>query len=152
MYTITLIEPQIPPNTGNIVRLCAATGSKLEIVGKIGFDLSDRAVKRAGLDFWHLVDIEMIPELDVFLDQLDPTTCHFLSSKATKVYTEVRFQPGDRLVFGNEDTGLPTVIHERFLSRFCTIPMLNRDQGMRCLNLSNSAAITLYEAIRQSGF
>ena len=150
MFTISLINPQIPPNTGNIGRLCAATNSKLELVGELGFDISDKALKRAGLDYWHLVNWSHIPNLDRFLDQLNPKHCFFLSSKVSKHYTNCTFKKGDRLIFGSETSGLGAPLLERFKDRCVTIPMLNRSKGMRSLNLANSVSIVLFEALRQN--
>ena len=148
MFTIALIEPQIPPNTGNIGRLCGATESKLEIVGKIGFHLNNRHLRRAGLDYWKFVDWDYFPDLDVYMDSLEPSTIHLLTTKATTRYTEHQFKPGDYLLFGSETRGIDEQYRRKYKSRCCTIPMKNTN--IRSLNLSTSVGIVLGEALRQN--
>ena len=148
-FTIALINPQIPPNTGNIARLCGATTTTLHLVGDLGFDISDSALKRAGLDYWHLVDVSHHPCIETYFKEKDAKTCHFLSAHAETSYTEHLYKDGDTLVFGSEKTGLPEWVWERFPEQFCTIPMWTKHDGMRSLNLATSAGIVLYEAIRQ---
>jgi len=148
MFNISLIEPQIPPNTGNIARLCGATNTRLEIVGKIGFELTDKYLKRAGLDYWEYLNWEYFKNTEEYIDSLPPQKVHLLTTKSDVPYTEHRFQPGDYLMFGSETTGIDPKYMERFPDRWCTIPMAN--PGIRSLNLSSSAAIVLYEAIRQN--
>lgn len=151
-FTIALINPEIPPNTGNIARLCGATTCRLDIVGKPAFDLSDKALKRAGLDYWHLVDIHHFPDIMSYLKQKDPSTLHFFSSKTQKSYIDAQFQLHDTLLFGSETKGLSQEIWEHFPTRFVTIPMFTKEQGMRSINLATSVGIGLYEAIRQTNY
>jgi tRNA (cytidine/uridine-2'-O-)-methyltransferase len=148
MFTIALLEPQIPPNTGNIARLCAATGSKLEIVGKIGFELTDRYLKRAGLDYWKFVNWEYFPDTKEYMSKLDGGQIHLLTTKVDQAYTNQHFHDGDYLIFGSETKGIDELYLDQFKNRCCTIPMVK--DGVRSLNLSSSAAIVLYEALRQS--
>ncbi len=150
MFTIALLEPQIPPNTGNIARLCAATGSKLDIVGKIGFELTDRYLKRAGLDYWEYVNWEYFPDTAVYMSRIEKTRIHLLTTKVEKSYTNNRFNDGDFLIFGSETKGIHQQYLNQFRDRCCTIPMAA--SGVRSLNLSSSAAIVLYEALRQNNW
>ncbi|OGI00102.1 MAG: tRNA (uridine(34)/cytosine(34)/5-carboxymethylaminomethyluridine(34)-2'-O)-methyltransferase TrmL [Candidatus Melainabacteria bacterium GWA2_34_9] len=148
-FNIVLYEPQIPQNTGNIARLCACTGSSLYLVGKLGFHITDRHVKRAGLDYWDSVNIQTVSTLTELQEQFPDSNFYYLSTKATKKYTEITYQKGDFLVFGSETKGLPEEIILKNHDNSLTIPMLD-DQ--RSLNLSNSVSIVLYEALRQVGF
>ncbi len=147
MFNIVLYEPEIPQNTGNIARLCACTGSKLYLAGKLGFSLSAKYTKRAGLDYWDSVDIKRIDTLDELLNTNQDANFYYLTTKSKKIYTDIKFQNGDFLVFGPETRGLP----EKYVQdkNAITIPM---KEGQRSLNLSNSVAIVVYEAIRQNGF
>lgn len=144
---IILYQPQIPQNTGNIVRTCAVTGSGLVMVKPLGFSTNDRWLKRAGLDYWEGVEVELIDNLEEYLE--GQKSFYFFSSKGTKAYTEVSYQKGSLLIFGSETSGLPSHFFERWPERFVTIPMVS---GVRCLNLATSAGIGLYEAWRQQGF
>lgn len=145
---ILLYQPQIPQNTGNIVRTCSATNTSLVLVRPLGFSTASRHLKRAGLDYWDGVAIEEIDDLALYLKQ---QTCpfFFFSSKASKSYTEAPFTSDSILIFGSETTGLPHLFFEEYQDHFYTIPM-NFDA--RCLNLANSANIVLYEALRQTHF
>mgnify|MGYP004522836623 FL=1 len=142
---IVLVEPEIPQNTGNIARSCRATGSVLHIVKPMGFSIEDKKLKRAGLDYWHELDIRYYENLDDFFEKCKGTY-YFCSTKAQKRHSEVQYKDGDYLVFGKETKGLPEkLLHEHY--RDCVrIPML---PGIRSLNLSNAVAIVLYEALRQ---
>ncbi len=142
---IVLFQPQIPQNAGNIVRTCSVTGTDLIFVKPLGFSTSSRHLKRAGLDYWEGVDVQIIDDLISYLENLS-TPFYFFSSKATKNYTDVDYTSQDHLVFGSETEGLPPAIHERWKERFYRIPM---KPGARCLNLATSAAVVLYEAKRQ---
>lgn len=149
MFNIVLYEPEIPQNTGNIARTCACTGTALHLIKPLGFDISESAIKRAGLDYWDKVKICQYENWDDFL-RLNPNAkCYFFSKKAEKIYTDVKFENGDFLVFGKETKGLPDELLQANFSYALRLPMR---EGVRCLNLSNSAAIALYEALRQTGF
>lgn len=150
MFTVSLIEPQIPPNTGNIARLCAATNTRLEIVGRIGFELTDRYLKRAGLDYWKHVNWEYYTDTEKYMAKLTSGSIHLLTTKAERPYTEISYSDGDFLVFGSETKGINEVYLEMYKERCCTIPMVR--SSVRSLNLSSSVAIVLYEALRQTGW
>lgn len=146
---IVLYEPQIPPNTGNIARLCAALRFPLHLVGKLGFEISDRSLKRAGLDYWEFLTWKCHESLSALIQDVPAARMHFFSKRAGKVYIEARFQPGDYLVFGNETGGLPDWVFRRYPDRFLRIPIFH--SGVRSLNLSSSVAVAAYEALRQTG-
>lgn len=148
MFTVTLLEPQIPQNTGNIARLCAATDTPLNIVGAIGFKLSDRYLKRAGLDYWKYVNWHYFEDLKKYMAGMEPEKIHLFSARATECYTERQFHPGDYLIFGSETRGIDREYLDRYHERCCTIPMSN--PGIRSLNLSSTVAVGLYEALRQN--
>lgn len=143
---VVLYEPEIPQNTGNIARLCACCGANLYLVGKLGFSLSDKYVKRAGLDYWDSVNIKKIDTMDELLNTHKDANFYYLTTKVKKVYTDTKFKTGDFIVFGPETRGLP----DRYIKdkNAITIPMM---EGQRSLNLSNSVAIVAYEVIRQNG-
>lgn len=151
MLNIVLVEPEIPPNCGNIARTCAATGSRLHLVEPLGFDVSDRAVKRAGLDYWHLVEVEVHPSLaELFASHPEAEQDLWLATtKAPRDYSQARFSPDCWLFFGKETAGLPLEFRERRRDRCIRIPMVDE---ARSLNLANSAAILIYEALRQNRF
>lgn len=145
---IVLVEPEIPQNTGNIARTCAATGSVLHLVEPLGFTIDDRQLKRAGLDYWHLLDIRTYGGLDDFFAR-NPGRHFFASTKAGICYSDAAYRDGDYLLFGRETRGLPeALLHERY-AQAIRIPMI---ADARSLNLSNAAAIVVYEALRQTGF
>jgi len=146
-FHIVLVEPEIPPNTGSIARLCGATDSVLHLVHPLGFSTDDRHLKRAGLDYWEFVDIRHWQSIEEFLAAQDELTLHFFTTKVKRLYTEVRYRPGDYLVFGRETRGLPAEIIANYRDRCATIPMSN--PNIRSINLAMSAGIVLYEAIRQ---
>jgi len=148
-FNIVLIEPEIPPNTGNIARLCAATGSRLHLVGKLGFSTDDRYLKRAGLDYWEFVDIHYWQDLDALKAHYPAGRFFYLSTKVERSYLEVCFVPGDFIVFGKETKGLPAELLAANPDTSITIPMPS--EHVRSLNLSTSAGIVLYEALRQTG-
>ncbi len=147
---VALIEPEIPPNTGNIARLCAATFTDLHIVGVTGFRLDEKAVRRAGLDYWDEVKIQRHIELENLFEVLPDSRFLYFTTKSQKSYTEWNYQPGDCLVFGRETRGLPEDLLEKNWERCLTIPMPNKN--VRSLNLAASVGIVLYEALRQTGF
>jgi tRNA (cytidine/uridine-2'-O-)-methyltransferase len=146
---VVLVEPQIPPNTGNIARLCAATRCHLVLVGALGFELDNASLRRAGLDYWEHVSWEHVPALETFLAGLAPGSFHLLSARGGAPYTHLPAVRGDCLVFGKETTGLPRSLLERYPRQCYTIPMA--EAGVRSLNLSSSAAIVLYDALRRIG-
>ena len=143
---IVLYEPEIPQNTGNIARLCACTGASLYLVGKLGFALTDKYTKRAGMDYWDSVDLLKINTMDELFAANPDANFYYLTTKTKRLYTDIEFKEGDFIVFGPESRGLPAeyVTAETAL----TIPM---QEGQRSLNLSNSVAIVAYEHIRQLG-
>lgn len=148
---VVLIEPQIPPNTGNISRTCAVTKTTLHLVGELGFDTSDKAVKRAGLDYWDLLDLHYHDSFED-LEARYPSARFFMATtKAKKLYTEVTYGPDDFIVFGKETAGIPEELLKRHEETNIRIPMLDLEEA-RSLNLGNSAAIILYEALRQQNF
>lgn len=144
---IVLVEPEIPPNTGNIARLCAATGSALHLVEPLGFRLTDRHLRRAGLDYWPHVELHRHADFARFLEEVRPPRLFLFSTAGATAYTDAAFQPGDALVFGSESRGLPAALLEAHRDRVLGIPMQTRH--VRSLNLADSAAIVLYEALRQ---
>src|SRR6185369_5236701 len=148
-FNIVLIEPEIPPNTGNIARLCAATGTSLHLVGKLGFSTDDRYLKRAGLDYWEFVDIRYWQDLDELRATAPGGRFFYLSTKVARTYLDVSFEPGDFIVFGKETKGLPEELLQANPDTSITIPM--PAGAVRSLNLSTSAGIVLYEALRQVG-
>ncbi len=143
---IVLYEPEIPQNTGNIARLCACCGAKLYLVGRLGFSLSDKFLKRAGLDYWDKLDIEQINTLDELINNNRDSNFYYFTTKTNKKYTEYRYKKGDFFVFGPETRGIPEEILNQNKETCATIPM---KKETRSLNLSNSVAIAAYEAIRQ---
>ena len=146
---IVLVHPEIPQNTGNIARTCAATGSVLHLIEPLGFSLADKYLKRAGLDYWRLMEYHVWPDIESFLSAHPQARMHFASTKAPRGHYEAAYQDRDYLVFGCETRGLPENLLERVYDRCVRIPMR---QEARSLNLSNSVAIVLYEALRQTGF
>ena len=149
MLHIVLVEPEIPQNCGNIARTCAATGCSLHLIRPLGFDISDKAVKRAGLDYWHLVDVRDYENLQDFFSKNDVRQMWCLSTKAPRSYTEASFSDECYLFFGKETKGLPEDFLEEHRESCIRLPM--REEA-RSLNLSNSVAITVYEALRQLDF
>jgi tRNA (cytidine/uridine-2'-O-)-methyltransferase len=143
---VALLEPQIPPNTGNIARLCAATESSLHLVEPLGFRIDDNELKRAGLDYWSEVDLWIHPHWRAFRDAMSRERCLYFSANATASYLEAPFKANSCLVFGNETMGMPERILEKYPDRCYTIPMSGK---VRSLNLATAAGIVLYEALRQ---
>jgi tRNA (cytidine/uridine-2'-O-)-methyltransferase len=150
MFHIVLYEPEIPPNTGNAIRLCANCGSQLHLIAPLGFDLSDRKLRRAGLDYHEFAEVSVHESLENFLTSVKPIRWFACSTKGKTAYTEIKYQAGDALVFGPETRGLPaTILDPLPTNRILRIPML---ANSRSLNLSNAVAIIVYEAWRQNGF
>ena len=151
MLNIVLVEPEIPQNCGNIARTCAATGSRLHLVRPLGFDISERAVRRAGLDYWHLVEVFDYEDLaGLFRRHPEAAGLAWLATtKAPRPYSEARFTRDSWLFFGKETAGLPQAFREQFRDRCVRLPMVPQ---ARSLNLANSVAVLVYEALRQTGF
>lgn len=147
MLHVVLVEPEIPPNTGNVGRLCLATGARLHLVKPLGFSLDDRALRRAGLDYWKEVDVRLWDSLDALIAAAEPgARFRFLTTKAKRPYWDETFCDGDHLVFGRETKGLPEPLLAARAGECLTIPMRG---GTRSLNLATSVGIVLYEAVRQ---
>lgn len=148
-FHIVLIEPEIPPNTGNIARLCGATGTVLHLVGKLGFSLDDRYLKRAGLDYWEVIDVRRWETLEDLEKAFPDSRWWYTSKKARRSHVEADFHPGDMIVFGKETAGLPKELLDRNPEQCIRIPIFS--EKVRSLNLSTAAGIVLYEALRQTG-
>ena len=149
LLNIVLVEPEIPQNCGNIARTCAATGSRLHLIRPLGFDISERAVRRAGLDYWHMVEVLDYPNLEDFFARNEVRQMWCLSTKAPRSYTEAAYADGCYLFFGKETKGLPETFLAEHYDETVRIPMRGE---ARSLNLSNAVAITVYEALRQLSF
>jgi tRNA (cytidine/uridine-2'-O-)-methyltransferase len=147
---VALVEPEIPPNTGNVARLCAATGCALHLVEPLGFGIGDRELKRAGLDYWHRLNVVVHPNLEAFLATTASLRRWFFSTRAQRIYTEAAFAPGDLLVFGKETQGLPDDLLARYPERCLRIPM--RQHSVRSINLSTAVGIATYGALEKLGF
>src|SRR2546430_14695516 len=149
MFNVVLVEPEIPPNTGNVGRLCLATKSKLHLVKPLGFSLEDRQLKRAGLDYWDDVDLKVWDSLDALLKaRRKDERCFFVTTKTGRAYWDAQFEPGDFLIFGRETKGLPENLLLANEPQCITIPMADT----RSLNLATAVAIVLFEAVRQQRF
>ncbi len=147
MFNIVLFNPQIPPNTGNIGRLCVNAGAKLHIVKPIGFDISEKAVKRAGLDYWDRLDLTIWENVEEFLENVDTNRCFFATTKTKTPYFKKNYKKGDYFIFGSETKGIDEEILKKYQNNAITIPMTKEG---RSLNLAVSCGIILYEAIRQN--
>lgn len=145
---VVLLEPRIPQNTGNIARTCAAAGARLHLAGPMAFEIDDRKLKRAGLDYWHMLDITVYGDTEEFFAK-NAGEFFFFTTKAKKVYTEAEYKDGCYLVFGREDAGIPETLLAGQLGTNVRFPMI---EDARSLNLSNAAAVAVYEALRQNGF
>lgn len=148
---IALVEPEIPPNTGNIARSCVATGSKLHLIKPLGFSLDDKHLKRAGLDYWPYVDLEVHENLTVFFEKYSDIPIYLATTKGVRNYADVKYEENVILMFGKETAGLPRSLIEKFNDRTIRIPM-SKETKFRSLNLSNSANIILFEVLRQHNF
>lgn len=151
VLNIVLVEPQIPQNTGNIARTCAATGAKLHLVEPMGFRVDDAKLKRAGLDYWHLLDITYYDNLDDFFEKNKDGSFYYFSTKAQKIYSQIDYPDNTYLVFGKETAGLPEELLYNNPENCVRLPMIN-NSAARSLNLSNSVAIGVYEVLRQWDF
>ncbi|MBI5571928.1 MAG: tRNA (cytidine(34)-2'-O)-methyltransferase [Desulfomonile tiedjei] len=146
---VVLVHPEIPPNTGNIGRLCCAVGATLHLIRPLGFHIDDRSLKRAGLDYWDKLDLVVWDDLEAYLSSVPPERLVLTGSKRGDAYHRIRFRPDDHILFGPETTGLPPELFARFPLRVARIPIdLSK---VRSLNLSTSAGIVVYEALRQTG-
>lgn len=148
-FNIVMVEPEIPQNTGNVARTCSVTGARLHLVGPMGFEIDDKKLKRAGLDYWHTLDITMYDSIDEFFSKNQGGNFYFASTKSLNRYCDVRFKDGDYILFGKETKGLDEELLKRNKEKCIRIPM---GHNQRSLNLSNSVAIILYEALRQNDF
>ena len=147
---VVLVEPEIPQNTGNIGRLCVATGTPLHLVGKLGFKIDDKQLKRAGMDYWKYIDLRRHQTFEEFLAQCpESASLYFFTTKADRLYTEVSYKRGDFIVFGSETKGLSSELRNNHPECIFKIPMVGET---RSLNLANSVSIVLYEALRQTNF
>lgn len=149
MLNIVLVEPEIPQNTGNIVRTCAATGCKLHLIRPLGFEVSDKYLKRAGLDYWEYVSITYYDSIEECFEKNKDGRFFFYTSKGRHIHSDVQYQEGDFLVFGKETKGLPEELLKAHEENCVRIPMIG---DIRCLNLSNSVAVAVYEALRQTNY
>lgn len=150
MFEVVLLEPEIPPNTGNIARTCAVTLSKLHLIEPFGFELTDKKLKRSGMDYWKSVEWKIWPDWHAFFGSLgSDRTLYFIECGSANSYAETRFKEGDILVFGRESSGLPESLYKKNPDQWISIPMPNKDS--RSLNISNCVAIVLFEALRQNG-
>ena len=150
MFNVALFQPEIPPNTGNIIRLCANTGCQLHLIHPLGFELDDKKLRRAGLDYQEFTRIRNYPDYDFFLAAMKPARIFACSTKGTQWHSEVAFQPGDVFVFGPETRGLPPEVLDRLPDeRILRLPMLPENRSM---NLSNAVSVIVYEAWRQQGY
>ncbi len=149
LFNIVLVEPEIPQNTGNIARTCAATGCRLHIVKPMGFTIDDKKLKRAGLDYWHLLGVQYYENLEEFFEKNNGGRFFYSTTKGINTYSDVKYMDGDFILFGKETKGLPeNLLHQN--KEWCIrIPMINE---ARSLNLSNSVAIIAYEALKQTNF
>lgn len=147
-FHVVLVEPEIPQNTGSIARTCVATGSPLHLVGKLGFRIDEHSVRRAGLDYWHLLDLREHASFQAFRAAERGRRLHLFTAGATASYLDAGFLPGDALVFGRESVGLPDELIAAHPERVWAIPTTG---GVRSLNLSNAVSVVVYEALRQSG-
>lgn len=146
---IVLHEPEIPQNTGNVARTCAATGSTLHLIEPLGFSLDEKSIRRAGLDYWHLVTVKTYKNFEDFLEQNSYPIIYMATTKSKQLYTEVNYEPDAYIMFGKETAGIPEEILLKYKETCIRIPMIDE---ARSLNLSNSVNIVLYEALRQNNF
>jgi len=147
---IVLFQPEIPQNTGNIGRTCVLTDCKLHLIKPLGFSLEEKQLKRAGLDYWPFLDLEIHDSYEALRKKYKESTFYYSTTKASKLYSEVEYKKGDFIIFGRESSGLPDSVRDSDPERCIRVPMINKTT--RSLNLSNTVAITAYEALRQVGF
>ncbi|MBU3127033.1 tRNA (cytidine(34)-2'-O)-methyltransferase [Clostridium tagluense] len=147
---IVLFQPEIPQNTGNIGRTCVLTDCKLHLIKPLGFSLEEKQLRRAGLDYWPFLDLEIHDSYEALREKYKDATFYYSTTKASKLYSEVEYKKGDFIIFGRESSGLPDSVRDSDPERCIRVPMINTTT--RSLNLSNTVAITTYEALRQVGF
>lgn len=151
MFNIVLVEPEIPANTGNISRTCAVTGCTLHLIKPLGFSIEDKHLKRAGLDYWDMLNVKIYESLKEFLDTVKEGNIYLATTKGGCTYSEKAYQEGDYFLFGKETKGLPQELLNKYTDNCIRIPMLNNEHA-RSLNLANSVSIIIYEALRQNNF
>jgi tRNA (cytidine/uridine-2'-O-)-methyltransferase len=151
MVNVVLYQPEIPPNTGTIARSCAITGMKLHLIKPLGFSIDDKAVKRAGLDYWHLLNLEVHESLEEFLEKYGEEDIYLSTTKASKYYTDFNYKDDCFIIFGKETAGLPAWLHDKYNDTQIKIPMMQHED-VRSLNLSNSVNIVAFEVLRQLNF
>ncbi len=151
MVEIVLYQPEIPPNTGNIARTCAITNTKLHLIKPLGFKIDDKSVKRAGLDYWHLLKLEVHDSIEQFLERYADKNIYLATTKASTYHSDANFKQDCMIIFGKETAGLPDFLHERYHDSRIKLPML-AVEAARSLNLSNAVNIILYEAMRQQNY
>lgn len=151
MFNIVLVEPEIPANTGNIARTCAVTGCKLHLVKPLGFSIDDKHLKRAGLDYWDLLNVQVYENLEHFFSENSNGNYYLATTKGSKNYTTKNYVEGDYFLFGKETKGLPKELLAKYPENCIKVPMIENEKA-RSLNLSNSVAIIVYEALRQVNF
>jgi tRNA (cytidine/uridine-2'-O-)-methyltransferase len=149
MLNVVLVHPEIPPNTGNVGRLCLAVGARLHLIKPLGFSLEERSLKRAGLDYWKKVDLVVWDDLEQYISSVSSEMIVLTSSKRGALYHRVEYHPGDHILFGPETSGLPPELFQRFPNRAAKIPI--RLDKVRSLNLATAAGIVVYEALKQTG-
>jgi len=149
MFNIVLIEPEIPQNTGNIVRTCAATGAALHLIRPLGFEVSDKYLKRAGLDYWRFVNINYYDSFNELYEKNSSSAFYFFTSKGRTIHSDAHYKDGDFLVFGKETAGIPEELLIKHKETCVRMPMM---ENIRCLNLSNAVAVAVYEALRQTDY
>lgn len=151
MIQVVLYQPEIPPNTGNIARTCALTGTKLHLIKPLGFSIDNKHLKRAGLDYWDLLDLEVHESLEAFLAKYGDQTMYFATTKATQFHSDVTYTDNCMVIFGKETAGLPAWVHEQYPEKRIKLPMLMHEK-VRSLNLSNAVNVVIFEALRQQGY
>jgi len=149
MFHVVLVEPEIPQNTGSVIRMCAATGAQLHLVGRLGFTLDDARLRRAGLDYWRSVVVGIYPDMEALAERIDPSRWYLFSKRGDLRYDQVEYSEGDALIFGSESTGLSASLREAYADRAVFLPILG---NVRSINLSAAVHIAIYEAHRQKNF
>ncbi len=149
MFHVVLVEPEIPQNTGSVIRMCAATGAQLHLVGRLGFTLDDARLRRAGLDYWRSVVVGIYPDMEALAERIDPSRWYLFTKRGSRRYDRVEYQEGDALIFGSESTGLSASLREGYADRAVFLPIL---KNVRSINLSAAVHVVIFEAHRQKNF